>query len=50
MHGIVFIQVAGGGRFALYNLELKQALKKRFDNVVQARGFAINKLMDRTVR
>ena len=44
MEGVAFLQVEGG-RIAIYHLEYKQALRRRFDNIVHARGWAINKIM-----
>ena len=49
MIGIAFLEIAGG-KIAIYNVSLKQALTRRFDNVPAARAFAVNRLMDRSAR
>lgn len=46
MIGILFLTVEHG-LIAIYNPELKQALRRRFDNVHAARAYAIAKLMNR---
>lgn len=43
IRGLAFVTVAGG-RIAIYNLELNQAMRKRWDNLEAARSFAIAKL------
>jgi hypothetical protein len=45
--GLAFVQVGPSGKFAIYNLEVHQALKRRFDTREAARQFAIAKLMSR---
>lgn len=44
MQGIVFVTV-DGGYVRIYNPELNQALKKRFEGLDVARNFAIAKIM-----
>lgn len=38
--GLIFLELCGG-KFAIYNPHFRQALKRRFDSLEQARIFAI---------
>jgi hypothetical protein len=46
MHGILFLELASG-KVTIYNIQLNQALKRRFDSIQAARDWAIHVFMDR---